>query len=78
MSKFLNLQLDRNIGKTERIISAIAGSLLMLHGFKSGKKISEMGLGSYLLFRGATGLCPVKNQVMGNSLAHSIAKVIDR
>ncbi|MDQ3015918.1 MAG: DUF2892 domain-containing protein [Bacteroidota bacterium] len=65
----MNLQIDRNIGKTERIVSAIAGSLLMLHGMKRGKKLSEMSLGGYLLFRGATGMCPVKNKILPNGFS---------
>ncbi len=59
----LNLQIDRNVGKTERIISAVAGSLLMVHGMTRGKRLSEMSLGSYLLFRAATGMCPIKNKL---------------
>ena len=65
----MNLQIDRNVGKTERIFSAIAGSLLLLHGMKRGKRLSEMSLGSYLLFRGATGMCPVKRKFASNGIA---------
>lgn len=63
MNSLLNLQLDKNVGKTERIISAIAGSLLVFHGLKKGRKLSEIPLGSFLLFRGATGFCPVKQRI---------------
>src|SRR5687768_5132135 len=58
-----NLPVDRNIGKTERIISGIAGALLMIHGLRSGRKLSEIPLGTFLLFRGATGYCPVRQSV---------------
>jgi len=65
MNSILNLNLDKNVGRTERIISAVAGSLLMLHGLKNGRKLSEVPLGSFLLFRGATGYCPVKEKLIG-------------
>ncbi len=67
-----NLKIDKNVGRTERIISAVAGSLLLFHGLKKGKRISEMSLGSFLLFRGATGYCPVSEAISKNkTIAHS-------
>jgi len=74
MDSLLNLHLDKNVGRTERIISAVAGSLLMLHGIKNGRKVSEVPLGSYLLFRGATGFCPVKKQFIGYRNGNGIAE----
>ncbi|HUR31578.1 MAG TPA: SRPBCC family protein, partial [Saprospiraceae bacterium] len=62
MDSLLNFQFDKNVGRTERIISAIAGSLLLIHGLRRGKKLSEIPIGSYLLLRGATGYCPVKQK----------------
>ena len=85
MNSLLNLQLDKNVGKTERIISAIAGGLLVFHGLRKGRKLSEIPLGSFLLFRGATGFCPVKqrlehltgNGISGNHKAIAQPKNID-
>jgi uncharacterized membrane protein len=62
----LGIQLDRNVGTTGRILSAIAGGLLLLHGIRKGRKLSEIPLGSFLLFRGATGYCPVTQAVTKN------------
>ena len=63
--KITSLNFDKNVGKTERIISAVAGSLILLHGLRKGKSISEMSLGGFLLFRGATGYCPVSEALSG-------------
>ena len=63
INSLINLPSQQNIGKTERIISGLAGALLMIHGLRSGKKISEIPLGSYLLFRGATGYCPIRKSI---------------
>ena len=63
MDSLLNFQFDKNVGKTERLISAIAGTLLLFHGLRRGKKLSEVPLASYLLLRGATGYCPVKQKL---------------
>lgn len=50
-----------NVGDTERIISAAGGSLLMIQGLRhrswSGALMAIAG--GYLLYRGATGHCPV-------------------
>src|SRR5688572_25933493 len=73
MDSLLNFQFDKNVGKTERIISAIAGSLLLFYGLRRGKKLSEIPLGSYLLLRGATGYCPVKQKLSPNP-AHNGAE----
>ena len=73
----LNMQLDQNVSRTGRIISALAGGLLLLHGMRKGKKFSEIPLGSFLLFRGVTGYCPVNDKVLGkNSLSAGNGHVI--
>ncbi len=64
--KLTNMNFDKNVGKTERIISAVAGSLILLHGLRKGKSIPELSLGGFLLFRGATGYCPVSEALTGN------------
>jgi uncharacterized membrane protein len=67
LNGLLHMQLDQNVSRTGRIISALAGGLLLLHGMRRGKKFSEIPLGSYLLFRGATGYCPVNDKVLGKN-----------
>ncbi|MCC9166808.1 YgaP-like transmembrane domain [Pontibacter harenae] len=61
-----------NVGTTERIISALGGALLTYYGLK---KLDTAGIamavaGGALLFRGATGYCPV-NEVAGRDTADS-------
>ena len=65
----LGIQMDRNLGTTGRILSALAGGLLLVHGIRRGRKLSEIPLGSYLLFRGATGFCPITQAVTKNGTA---------
>lgn len=50
-----------NVGKTERQISAIAGGALALLGLRqrSAGGIALAGLGAALIYRGATGSCPM-------------------
>ena len=72
MNSLMNLNLNKNVGTTERIISALAGSFLVFHGMRKGRKLSEIPVGSFLLFRGATGYCPVKERITTNG--HAIAR----
>lgn len=65
MNSVLNLD-NKNVAGVERIISALVGSYLVVHGLRKGRKLSEIPLGSILLFRGITGFCPVKQTVLGN------------
>ncbi len=58
-----------NVGPTERIVSAIAGGVLIATGILNIKKRPAIGIataltGSSLLFRGSTGYCFV-NEVVG-------------
>ena len=63
--------MDKNVSKTGRILSAVAGGLLLLHGIRRGRKLSEIPLGSFLLFRGATGYCPITQAVSkSDALTH--------
>lgn len=79
MNSLLNLQLDRNVSRTGRIVSAIAGGLLVLHGMRKGKKFSEIPLGSFLLFRGVSGYCPVNDKLLGkHSLGTSNGQAISQ
>lgn len=53
-----------NTGKTERIISAIAGSLLLYKITQKHKADTLLLLaGGYLLYRGASGHCPVHSLI---------------
>jgi uncharacterized membrane protein len=75
MDTLFNVGHDRNVGRTERIISGLAGSLLLLNSLRKGKPISGLSVGGYLLFRGVTGYCPVKERLSGNKLANELHKV---
>lgn len=55
------------VGSTQRTISAIAGSLLLyMVGRKHPKETVLMLGGSYLLYRGLTGRCPVTEALKGS------------
>jgi len=59
-----------NIEKNERIASAVTGSVLVYRAFK--KKSFLRGLaGGYMLFRGATGYCPI-SELVGKDLASAV------
>lgn len=59
-----------NVGTTERIISAVGGALLTYYGLKKPNTlgIAMAAVGGSLLFRGATGYCPV-NEAAGRNTA---------
>jgi uncharacterized membrane protein len=62
-----------NVGQTERIVSAIAGGILIATGFSNIKKRPATGIasvlaGSTLFFRGSTGYCHV-NEAVGRDTA---------
>lgn len=58
----------KNVGDTERVVSGIAGSLLLLNGV-SAIRHSTLGgllktaLGGFLLYRAASGNCPVYSAI---------------
>ena len=57
-----------NVGQTERIISAGAGAFIALKGITNVFShpflaLTELGLGTALLYRGVTGYCPVKEKM---------------
>jgi uncharacterized membrane protein len=49
------------VGTTERIASVISGGALIVFGLMQGKwqTLALAGVGGYLVYRGATGYCPV-------------------
>lgn len=60
--------IDGNVGTSERILSVIAGGLILSIGVKQILKnpitaISGVGLGGALVYRGITGKCTIKNAV---------------
>lgn len=60
--------IDGNVGASERILSVIAGGLILSIGIKQLLKhpiaaISGVGLGSALVYRGITGKCTIKSAV---------------
>ena len=59
-----------NVGKGERIASAIGGAALSIYGITKGSPLG-FGLavaGSFLIYRGASGNCPV-NSIVGRNTA---------
>ena len=60
MKTLKNMQLpalEKNIGDTERIISAVGGLYLLYDSIKNKRSI-EMGAAAFMLFRGLSGFCP--------------------
>jgi uncharacterized membrane protein len=55
-----------NVGKAERIASVLGGTLMAYYGLQKSDKagIAMAAAGGALLFRGATGYCPV-NEALG-------------
>lgn len=49
-----------NVGSSERLVSAAAGTLLFIDGVVNKHfKLQKLFTGGYLLFRGITGYCPI-------------------
>jgi len=59
-----------NIGKNERIASAVSGSVLLYRAFKKKSFLTGIAAG-YMLFRGATGYCPISD-VVGSDVASAV------
>lgn len=51
-----------NVGVPERIGSALAGGWLLLNGIRNGS-LFRMGLGGYMVYRAATGHCPLYSAI---------------
>lgn len=59
------------IGKTERALSAVGGSLLLYLVSRKHKKESLLLLaGGYLVYRAVSGKCPVSDVFRGNARTH--------
>lgn len=53
---------QQNIGEQERTFSLIGAGALMLSGVRH-LSAGRIALGAYLAYRGATGYCPVRDQL---------------
>lgn len=67
-SSVLQENANANVGQTERIISVGTGAFIALKGITNVFShpflaLTELGLGSALLYRGLTGYCPVKEKM---------------
>ncbi|CAN5526547.1 hypothetical protein BH10BAC2_BH10BAC2_08430 [soil metagenome] len=70
---------DVNISKTERIISAAGGIALIITGVLTMKKNkaaswAELSTGAALLYRGASGHCPVNAAMNRNTAATELVE----
>lgn len=57
------LQLEKNISKSERILSVVSGGLLLLSALTGKRKLPKLLSAGFLLFRGGTGHCHVSEAV---------------
>lgn len=67
-----------NVSRTERIISAVAGSILTSLGAKAGSWLGSLTAlgGLALLYRAATGYCPVNKQLKRKEYKEKSALII--
>lgn len=68
-----------NVGSAERVLSTAAGAVLAYAGIKSKSKVGGAALaalGATLVFRGASGYCPM-NDVFGRDSAHEQPEPIE-
>lgn len=69
--------LPKNVSNTERILSLVGGSLLLVDGLTRNKKISipELLLSGMLIFRGASGYCPGYDVLKKNKTSKSVRNI---
>lgn len=72
-------KLDKNVGKPERVISALTGGALVAYGLQRRDKVGVLLslVGGGLAFRGTTGHCEVYKQ-LGMDTAHSESPGLNR
>ncbi len=60
---------EQNVGNTERMLSMAGGGLAMLSGLRRGGAAGLLlsGLGAALLYRGASGYCPINARIGRNT-----------
>ncbi|MCU0355723.1 MAG: DUF2892 domain-containing protein [Cytophagales bacterium] len=56
-----------NVGNTERIVSAVGGLLLTYWGLRGRTSWLATLAGGYLMYRGASGNCPMNNAIGRNT-----------
>ena len=63
LNQFIYPGLNPNVSDTERVISTFTGSYALFRATKRKNALPEILIGSFLLFRGVTGYCPVYNAI---------------
>ena len=53
---------EHNISEQERMYSMLGGGALLLSGLKN-MSLMRLAIGGYLAYRGATGFCPLRQQM---------------
>jgi Protein of unknown function (DUF2892). len=66
--RFMEASEQRNIANSERILSVGAGAFVLYTGitrmFRTPlSALAEVAVGGFLILRGATGYCPIKDSV---------------
>src|SRR5688572_4693921 len=67
----MHRQLDINVNRPERALSALAGGLLLCSASHGRARIVKSALGSFLLYRAATGNCPVYSAMGKRMVGHA-------
>ena len=74
--------MDAEIGPEERWLSAAAGACLVGYGLSriSLRTLGAMAIGGYLVYRGSTGKCPMREKLSGvsESLAAGYESLMER
>lgn len=52
-------KINKNINDVERIVSVLGGAYLLYDAIKSRGSIPEIGAAAFMVFRGASGYCPL-------------------
>ena len=73
---------EKNVGKAERIVSSGAGAALLYKGVRDLRSssllsIGELLAGAYLVFRGVTAYCPIRD-VMQKEYPRQPEHVVER
>jgi uncharacterized membrane protein len=75
-------KMEVNLGKEERLLSVLSGTLLLLDAISGKKSAREAIAAGYMVFRGATGYCPMYQLLAKTSDADQVhvetSIIIDR
>ncbi|MES2513159.1 MAG: SRPBCC family protein [Bacteroidota bacterium] len=81
-NKLLLPKMEVNLDKKERLLSVISGTMLLIDAISGKKSAREAVAAGYMVFRGATGYCPVYQLLTKTSDADQIlvetSVIIDR